>query len=224
MKKALVKISIFVFSFSLLSFFVPSEVSASAITETNVFNLTNSERAKFGQKALSWNHKLATAARNKAQDMINRDYFSHNTPDGKSPWTFVLAAGYNYVYAGENLAMNFTTSEAMMSAWMNSGGHRANILSANFKELGVGVVVGEYQGYTTTMVVQMFGAQATQVYTNPGTSKAPVRAPTGQSAPAPAPKIDYTQTIRISSDLIKKRIDDFKEAIKGLDGLVLNPS
>ena len=206
------------FFLTLILFFTPfssSLVFASGITETNIFNLTNNERANNNVATLSWNYKLASAARAKAQDMIDKDYFSHNTPDGKTPWTFIVAEGYNYIYAGENLAMNFTSAEDLMAAWMASGGHRANILSGNFKELGVGVVTGEYQGYTTTMVVQMFGTQATAVYGNTEKKTSPK-----PSASSPAPAISNSQSnnqsdnqtlTALSSAMIKRRIEDFKK-------------
>lgn len=190
--------------------YAPLNVSASGITETNIFNLTNSQRASNGMGGLGWNYKLASAARAKAQDMIDKDYFSHTSPDGRTPWSFITSAGYNYIYAGENLAMNFSTSEETVNAWMNSGGHRANILSGNFTELGVGVVSGEYQGYQTTVVVQMFGAQATQVY-GKGKSSTGSRGSSSSSAPV-APAISEVSLTVPSSEIIKRRIEDFKKA------------
>ncbi len=172
---------------------------------------------------LSWNYKLANAARAKGQDMINKDYFSHNTPSGATPWTFILNAGYNYIYAGENLAMNYSVAEDIVNAWMNSGGHRANILGTNYKELGVGVVTGEFQGYTTTMVVQMFGTQATSTY-NPSTPKATTPSKKSETpAPAPQPAIDYSQTINLGSSFVKKRVGDFKKAYDSLMIIVKPP-
>ncbi|MEM4260832.1 MAG: CAP domain-containing protein [Candidatus Woesearchaeota archaeon] len=223
MKKTIIKLIIFIFS---LGIFLPiflETANASAITETNIFNLTNSQRSKYGMVNLSWNYKLANAARTKAQDMINKDYFSHNTPSGATPWTFILNAGYNYIYAGENLAMNYSVAEDIMNAWMNSGGHRANILGENYKELGVGVVTGEFQGYTTTMVVQMFGTSATSTY-NPSTPKATIPSKKSEApSPAPQPVIDYSQTINLGTNFVKKRINDFKKAYDSLIIIIKQP-
>lgn len=220
MKKISIKITIVSILISLILPIFPTQVLASSITESTIFNLTNSERSTYSVAKVSWNYKLANAAKAKAQDMINKDYFSHNTPSGATPWTFITAAGYNYIYAGENLAMNFTAAEDVMVSWMNSGGHRANILSTNFKELGVGVVTGEYQGYTTTMVVQMFGTQASSVYTdNTEGESSPVKQ---SERPAPPPKIDYSATIDLSSKMIKKRIEDFKKAFTKLNDLIID--
>lgn len=220
MKKIIkLKIIIFIITFTFSIF--PSIVSASAITETTVFNLTNNERVKYNVHSLSWNYKLAQAARNKAQDMINKDYFSHNSPDGRTPWNFINSSGYNYIYAGENLAMSFDNAEDMMVAWMNSGGHRANILSTNFKEIGVGVVTGEYLGYTTTVVVQMFGSQATAVYgpnktlPSKNVNKEPVAA-----QPVVKDNFDYNSAIVSGTSIIKRRIEDFQKACDHLNKIV----
>ena len=197
---------------------LPSFSRASSITETNIFNLTNSERAKYGLSSLSWNYKLTEAARAKAQDMIDKDYFSHISPDGRTPWNFITATGYNYIYAGENLAMNFSVAEDVMAAWMASGGHRDNILSGNFKELGVGVSTGEYQGYTTTVIVQMFGAQATQVYRE-GKSSSSTKSSSSQAGGL-LQAFDVASITVPASEIIKKRIEDFKKACDFLVRLV----
>lgn len=212
-KKRLIISLLLVFSISLLPF---ESAQASSITETNIFNLTNSERAKYGLSSLSWNYKLAQAARAKAQDMLDKDYFSHTSPDGRSPWSFIGATGYNYIYAGENLAMNFSVAEDVISAWMGSGGHRANVLSVNYRELGVGIITGEYQGYTTTVIVQMFGSQATQVYKerrSPGSTKS-------SSSSGSTQTFDVASLTQPSSLIIKKRIEDFKKACEYLLKLV----
>jgi hypothetical protein len=223
MKKVFTKIIIIFFTLGILLPIFYDTANASSITETNIFNLTNSQRAKYGMGNLSWNYKLVNAARAKAQDMINKDYFSHNTPSGETPWTFILNAGYNYIYAGENLAMNYSVAEDVINAWMNSGGHRANILGSNYKELGVGVVTGEFQGYTTIMVVQMFGTQATSAY-SPSTPKATTPSKKSETpAPVPQPAIDYSQTINLGSTFVKKRVGDFKKAYDSLMIIVKPP-
>lgn len=221
MKKILTKIITIIFFLGIVLPIFCNTANASSITETNIFNLTNAQRVKYGMGNLAWNYRLANAARAKGQDMINKDYFSHNTPTGATPWTFILNAGYNYIYAGENLAMNYSVAEDVINAWMNSGGHRANILGANYKELGIGVVTGEFQGYTTTMVVQMFGTAATSVYSgNTQDSTTPVK---NTSSPAPQPAIDYSQTINLGSTFVKKRIGDFKKAYDSLMIIVKPP-
>lgn len=165
---------------------------ASAITSATVISLANSARKEGGLTELTGNSLLAKAAQSKADDMLAKQYFSHNTPSGETPWTFIKAAGYSYITAGENLAIDFTEAESIQTAWMNSPGHRANIMNKSFQEIGIGIAKGMYNGHQTTIVVQMFGTPIAQkvempstptpVATNP-VPAAPAQAPT--SAPAP---------------------------------------
>lgn len=151
-----------IFTLTLLTFGPVLPAYSSAITSDNIIYLTNQSREQYGLKDLVYNSLLAKAAQTKADDMLARGYFSHNTPDGRTPWSFIVAAGYNYLMAGENLAVNFTEAENVETAWMNSPGHRANILNKNFEEIGIGISEGEYQDHTAIFVVQMFGVPAEQ--------------------------------------------------------------
>lgn len=91
--------------------------------------------------------------------MVQNGYFSHESPSGLTPWFWLDKVGYDYEYAGENLAVNFTNSEDVSNAWMNSPLHRANILSENYKEIGMAMHDGVYENKDTIFVVQMFGSQ-----------------------------------------------------------------
>ncbi|MCX7780999.1 MAG: CAP domain-containing protein [Negativicutes bacterium] len=118
----------------------PSQpTTSSASDEQLAFNLLNQDRAKYGLPALKYNAQLTVLARNYARDMINRNFFAHTDPDGLSPFDRMSRAGISYRTAGENLAINSSVTDAE-KAFMNSPGHRANILSANYTEVGVGVV------------------------------------------------------------------------------------
>lgn len=119
--------------------------------------LTNGDRAQNGVGALAENALLQKAAQAKADDMAAKGYFSHVTPDGKAPWYWLEQAGYRYTYAGENLAVDFTDSKDVETAWMNSPTHRANIVKPQFTEIGIAVANGTYQGRPATFVVQFFG-------------------------------------------------------------------
>ena len=141
-----------------------SEVEASSITPENIIALTNQERLGYGLNTLSTNAQLSAAALAKANDMFEKQYWDHFGPNGESPWQFIRAAGYNYFYAGENLAKGFRTAEGVHEAWMASPTHKANIVSGNYKDIGVAVVEGELLGKQTTLVVQMFGNLTTEVY------------------------------------------------------------
>jgi uncharacterized protein YkwD len=131
---------------------------AGSITKDSVITLVNEARAKASLSVLSENSHLSQAAKSKAEDMIKKDYFAHNSVDGKTPWYWIEKAGYDYKYAGENLAVNFTSAETQQEAWMKSETHRKNILNKNYQEIGVAVTKGKIGGEETTLVVQMFGA------------------------------------------------------------------
>jgi hypothetical protein len=131
---------------------------ASEVTAQNVFQSVNSARAKEGSHQLIWNDSLAQAAQAKANDMIARNYWSHVTPDGKQPWSFIDATGYNYKLAGENLARNFSNTPNLVEAWLASPTHRANLLHNAYQETGIAAVKGNMDGRETILVVQMFAA------------------------------------------------------------------
>lgn len=132
-----------------------------AVSASTLVSLTNSARAQEGLGDLSVNSKLVVAANAKAQDMFSNQYFAHTSPQGKTPWDFIQSAGYDYVYAGENLAIGYSDSNELQNAWMNSASHRENILNPNFREIGIVALSGEYQGAQTIIVVEEFGSTST---------------------------------------------------------------
>ncbi|WP_193224695.1 SafA/ExsA family spore coat assembly protein [Bacillus sp. B1-b2] len=106
--------------------------------EREVIRLCNVERQKNGLPALSENWELSRVARDKSMDMSQKNYFSHTSPTYGSPFDMMRAYGVSYKSAGENIAQGQTTAQAVVNAWMNSSGHRANILSGSFTQIGVG--------------------------------------------------------------------------------------
>ena len=113
--------------------------------EKKVAELVNVERSKYGLSALTLNTKLSALARTKSQDMSDKHYFSHTSPTYGSAFDMMKSSGIKYNTAGENIAYGYRTPEAVVNAWMNSPGHRANILNASYKEIGVGYVAdGNY--------------------------------------------------------------------------------
>ncbi|MFH0773076.1 MAG: CAP domain-containing protein [bacterium] len=130
---------------------------ATDISIAKLFSLTNNERTKLRLSMLHENPQLAAAAEKKAADMFKKDYWSHFAPDGASPWDFIKQSGYQYEFAGENLAKNFLFSQNVVDAWMNSPTHRENIVKKEYTEVGYAVVNGMINGEETTLVVQMFG-------------------------------------------------------------------
>lgn len=108
---------------------------------------TNGERTTNHQAALQINQQLTSAAQAKANDMAARGYWAHVTPDGKQPWSFIDTSGYQYEAAGENLAYGFGTSDEVITAWMHSPEHRANILNGVYQDVGFATAnVTNYQG------------------------------------------------------------------------------
>ena len=107
--------------------------------QQQVLELVNIERTKRGLSALTLDSKLSSVATTKSQDMINKNYFDHTSPTYGSPFDMMKKFGISYRTAGENIAKGQRTPQEVMNAWMNSSGHRANILNANFTKLGVGI-------------------------------------------------------------------------------------
>lgn len=136
---------------------------AANIVPFDVVRLTNEKRAQNGLHALVLDSTLSAAAIAKGNDMLAKGYWAHFAPDGTSPWSFFLSFGYKYKYAGENLARDFASSEAAVSAWMNSPSHKDNILNSNYRDVGIGVVEGPLNGVDTTIIVQFFGTKMTTV-------------------------------------------------------------
>ena len=140
---------------------------ATDITISKLFSSTNEERAKYGLPALTENTQLKIAAEKKAEDMLKKDYWSHFSPTGGSPWDFIKESGYQYEFAGENLAKNFLYSKNVVDAWMNSPTHKENIIKKEYTEVGYAVTNGVLNGEETTLVVQMFGAPLSKVAVAP---------------------------------------------------------
>lgn len=120
---------------------------------------TNGERTSHHQAALQLSKQLTAAAQAKANDMAQRNYWSHVTPDGKQPWSFITAANYQYEAAGENLAYGFGSSDQIITAWMHSAEHRANILNPDYQDVGFATAnVSNYQGTgPETVIVALYG-------------------------------------------------------------------
>lgn len=137
--------------------FSTSQLSISLLNRTSIVELTNDSRRSERLQTLKYSKKLNEAAQKKAEDMLKNQYFDHVSPTGKKAWDFMNETRYPYLYAGENLAINFNSPEAVTAGWMASPTHRANILSADYTEIGIGSARGKFRGVDTTFIVQMFG-------------------------------------------------------------------
>lgn len=122
--------------------------------EQQVIKLVNAERAKAGLKPLKENWELSRVAEFKSSDMRDKKYFDHNSPTYGSPFTMIKNFGISYKTAGENIAAGQKTPEEVMKSWMNSPGHKANILNAGYTQIGVGYVTGgSYNSYWTQQFI-----------------------------------------------------------------------
>lgn len=190
------------------------EAMASSITPANIIQLTNQQRASMDLNTLNTSAKLAAAAQAKANNMFEKQYWDHFGPDGETPWMFISQAGYSYVYAGENLAKGFRTAEGVHEAWMASPTHKTNIVSGNYKDIGVAVVQGTLLGSDTILVVQMFGNLTSETFT-PTPGSEPTPAPTPPPAKPIIRESGEIKSISISSPKSGELITDPNINIKG---------
>ncbi|MDR0889291.1 MAG: SafA/ExsA family spore coat assembly protein [Oscillospiraceae bacterium] len=130
---------------------VPEADSKVSSYEAEVIRLVNEIRVQNGLRPLTANWELSRVARYKSQDMVDRKYFSHTSPTYGSPFDMIKAFGLSYRTAGENIAYGYPTAQRVVDGWMNSPGHRANILNANFTQIGVGYVAAGH--YCTQMFI-----------------------------------------------------------------------
>lgn len=146
-------------SFSIISYTKPGILGISGnIDQKKLIELTNIERQKMGLSPVSENTALDQAAELKAQNMFQENYWAHFAPSGKTPWDFILGAGYKFTVAGENLAKNFSSSDDVVKAWMASQTHRDNLLNPKYQDIGIAVEEGVLNGQKTILVVQEFGS------------------------------------------------------------------
>ncbi|HSX05225.1 MAG TPA: CAP domain-containing protein [Candidatus Saccharimonadales bacterium] len=159
---------------------------STSVTAKSLLAETNNARSLNHETSLEINPQLAAAAQAKANDMATRGYWSHVTPDGKQPWSFMTTAGYHYQEAGENLAYGFGSSDQVVAAWMNSAEHRANILNNDYRDVGFATAnVANYQGHgPETIIVAMYGQPMNLNATSVLADQAPTTADLSQvSAP-----------------------------------------
>jgi len=149
-----------IFSFNLI--LVKQSSLCADISAQRVLALTNEVRQQYSLPIVQEDSLLDKAAQEKAQDMLKNKYFDHFSPTGISPWYWIDKSGYDYYYAGENLAMNFLDSEEVINGWLNSPSHKENLLNKDYKDIGIAVLSGDFnnEGINRILVVQMFGSKA----------------------------------------------------------------
>lgn len=149
-----------VVAIAIMFFIFAVPIMASEINPGKVIQLVNIAREKEGLAPLSQSEALSKVANDKLNDMIEQHYFAHTSPSGKTPWHWFEREKYDYQFAGENLAINYTSAEEQQAAWMSSPTHRKNILNVDYKEIGVAFGAGEIDGKMSLLVVQEFGSRA----------------------------------------------------------------
>jgi len=127
-----------------------------ALDSASLLEILNQDRIKYGLAPLESSTSLEQAALAKAQDILSGGYFAHISPAGREPWDFIKAVGFKYSFAGENLAINYTSSFELHNDFMASEHHRENLLSPLFSTVGIAVVEGSFQGKSAVITVQMF--------------------------------------------------------------------
>jgi hypothetical protein len=179
------------------SFILKKTVLGANVTADILVDLTNETRVAHDDAPLVRNATLDKAATLKGDDMSSYGYFSHNSPTGVTPWHWFQEAGYNFLYAGENLAINFIDATEVRDAWLASPTHRANLLDTRFKEIGMATISGIYQGEPTIYVVQLFGTPA-KASAQPPKAAAPVASLATSTPLAVAPSTSSTGTVALA--------------------------
>jgi uncharacterized protein YkwD len=137
---------------------VATPALASDITRASVVAAMNEYRAEHHLPPLREDVRLDAAANDRMRDMEDQGYWAHESPDGRSPFTWLAPRGYDFHYAGENLASGFETTELLVAGWMESPGHRDNILSPHFEDCGIAIIDGlPMRRGTGKSIVVMFG-------------------------------------------------------------------
>lgn len=147
--------TLFLFAFVTLP---KTEARETALSSTNLTQIINQDRIRYGLEPLTENKKLKEAAYAKARDILMNDYFAHVSPAGINPWQFIDNSGFSYAFAGENLAMNYTSAYELEQDFLQSPSHRENLLSPLFTQVGIAVVWGKLQGQNAIVTVQMFAS------------------------------------------------------------------
>ncbi len=185
----------------------PQNLFFADVTKVDLTTLLNSERQQLGLNVLKENQKLDQAAALKAQDMVAKGYFAHQSPQGITPWYWFGQVGYSYTYAGENLAVGFIDSPEVFNAWMNSPEHKANMVNPHYTDVGTAVLSG-FQG-NSVVVVQLFGSPKNVIAPTPTPKSKPVvqtpiipAAPTVQAQQTQSAEAQPTQVAPVQEKVL----------------------
>ncbi len=182
------------------TYFVPRTKFFGIIDANALVDETNQQRIENGAAALTVSPLLTQAAQDKANDMAANNYFAHTSPSGITPWYWFEKAGYIFSAAGENLAVNFTDSQAVTNAWMNSPEHRANILDGQFTQIGIATAQGTYDGQPAVYVAEEFGTPAAAPIAFINAASAAESAPAAVTGTVPTRTAGGTFTVTIPAN------------------------
>jgi len=205
---------------------VRQEAPQSFLTQSGVIKWTNSQRASSGLPPLTQNSKLDAAALAKAKDMLKNQYFAHISPAGTGPADLAKKAGYEFIFLGENLAIgNFESDQILVGEWMESPGHRENILNSRFREIGVAVVKGIFEGRETWMAVQEFGLPLSVCIFPDSLLKNQIEAYKSQALALEktinAKRLEFENTQFTSRSQMNQAISEFNDLVNQYNGLVI---
>lgn len=188
-----------------------------SINETQLLEETNKQRVMHGVEPLRLNPVLSQAASQKSHYMFEKNFWAHFAPDGTTPWSFIKSSGYEYLYAGENLAKGFTNSNDVVNAWMNSPTHRENLLSSKYKDIGFAIQEGSLTGENTVVVVQMFGTPLNSAENDNPVASVPFQQ-IAQEAPAVSVKSEQSAA---PLDLVSKPLINAQVTTRSLSVIFL---
>ena len=201
----------------LISINIPQNIFFADITRAALENFTNQARQAVGLQPLTENAQLDQAARLKAENMVRNQYFDHTSPTGVTAWYWFSLAGYNYKYAGENLAIGFYDSQEVYNAWLNSPEHKANMLNPNYKEVGTAVLSG-FGANNSIVVVQEFGSPLQAKITSPALPAKPVVKNIPATKTNPAPAITGERVLSQATDALPAKV--INSVIYNPDGIL----
>lgn len=203
-------------------------VEESHLTSDGIFVLTNLEREREGLTPLLQDEKLNQIAQARLKDMFAKGYFEHEYPGGISASDFAEQYDYEYISIGENIALgNFRDDAALVLAWMESPGHRANIVSEKFTHLGVAVQRGVYNGEEVWMAAQIFGRPMSDCPTVDESAKSQIEADSSEIDRRSAELEKSREEIRdmerdrsVTEEEYQSAIEDYNKEVDSLNGLI----
>jgi hypothetical protein len=185
------------------------------IAKVDIYSLTNQIRQENGIGILNTKPQLELSAQLKLNDMIQSNYFAHESPSGYNPWHWFDKAKYNYLIAGENLAMNFISSKEVINAWLNSETHKKNLLYKDFTDIGVAVATGKINNQETIVVVQHFAKPVIVTPTRVSTIKSiPIKTPSIKAS-TPKPSVMVSPIVPAQTKIDPISLKAIASKVKG---------